>query len=440
MRLKLWLLLSLTVMCSVALLASTSFAQSQSNRPKLKDFGFSLGRLKRERPRKQADSRKGEKQSQTDETKLDEGDIIRIETNLVTSQISVLDDRGNLIQNLNADDLVVTEDGEPQKVEHFLRGDDVKVPRTIVLIIDYSGSQLPYIRRSIDAAKVLVDKLLPLDVMAIVTDDVDLLVDFTNDKEKLKQKLELLYERTRSGRLGRSVQYSALMATLNEAFSEEDLRPIIIFQTDGDQLGHLRDPIVGLEMPPDLPENIRDELRQGGLAGQYLPNSADFSLFDLYHVVEKTRATVYTVIPGYRLLNKSQEEQIETMKKIQETWLVRQGKWSREDQEKYHAMKDKWRIFSPANLAFAAQEKLIIQQALHGVASRAGGWTEFLETPEEADGIYNRILVDINHRYIIGYYPTNKAHDGTKRKIKFAIKDHPEYKVVGRNSYYAPTH
>jgi hypothetical protein len=173
-------------------------------------------------------------------------------------------------------------------------------------------------------------------------------------------------------------------------------------------------------------------------AAPYEPNSVNFTLFDLYRVVEKSRATIYTVIPGYRLLNKSLEEQMETMKKIQEMRLIREGKWSREDQEKYNAVKDKWRMFSPANLAVSARENSTIQQALNGVASRAGGWTEFLEKPEDADAIYNRVLVDINHRYIVGYYPTNKAHDGTKRKIKFLVKDHPEYKVVGRNWYYAP--
>jgi VWFA-related protein len=436
MRPKLRLLLSLTVTCSLALLAFPSLAQSPPQRPKLKDFGSSLDHLKRERPKKQSDSKGGDKKTGDE---VDEGDVIRTDTNLVTSEISVLDDRGNLVQNLNPEDVVITEDGEPQKVIHFLHGDDVTVPRTIVLIIDYSGSQLPYIRRSIDAAKVLVDKLLPLDVMAIVTDDVELLVDFTNDKEKLKQKLESLYQRTQAGKLGRSVQYSALMATLNEAFSEEDLRPIIIFQTDGDQLLHLRDPVVGLAVPPDLPNDLKEAMLRARQAAPYEPNSVDFTLFDLYRTVEKSRATVYTVIPGYRLLNKSLEEQMETMKKIQEMRLIRQGKWSREDQERYNTVRDKWRIFSPANLAVSAKENSTIQQALNGVASRAGGWTEFLEKPEDADAIYNRILVDINHRYIVGYYPTNKAHDGTKRRIKFAIKDHPEYHVVGRNYYFSPT-
>lgn len=90
-------------------------------------------------------------------------------------------------------------------------------------------------------------------------------------------------------------------------------------------------------------------------------------------------------------------------------------------------------------MAFRAQQLHVMQQALNAVAPRTGGWTEFLEKPEDAEGIYNRILVDINHRYIVGYYPTNKAHDGTRRKLKFAIKDHPEYHVLGRLAYYAPS-
>ena len=79
-----------------------------------------------------------------------------------------------------------------------------------------------------------------------------------------------------------------------------------------------------------------------------------------------------------------------------------------------------------------------MQMALSAVAPRSGGWTEFLETPDQAEGIYNRILADINHRYIVGYYPTNKTHDGARRKIKFEVKGHPEYYVLGRTSYYAP--
>jgi hypothetical protein len=68
----------------------------------------------------------------------------------------------------------------------------------------------------------------------------------------------------------------------------------------------------------------------------------------------------------------------------------------------------------------------------------SGGWADFLEVPAQADAIYSRIFSDINQRYIVGYYPTNKERDGKRRKIEFKVKGHPEYQVYGRLSYFAP--
>ena len=80
-----------------------------------------------------------------------------------------------------------------------------------------------------------------------------------------------------------------------------------------------------------------------------------------------------------------------------------------------------------------------MQAALSGMAALTGGWTEFLERPEQAEGIYARIFTDINQRYIVGYYPTNKERDGKRRKIEFAVKGYPEYQIYGRRSYFAPS-
>jgi hypothetical protein len=77
------------------------------------------------------------------------------------------------------------------------------------------------------------------------------------------------------------------------------------------------------------------------------------------------------------------------------------------------------------------------QEAAARVAELSGGWAEFLNSPERATAIYERILADINNRYIIGYYPTNKERDGKLRKVHIEVRNHPEYKVHGRESYYA---
>lgn len=79
-----------------------------------------------------------------------------------------------------------------------------------------------------------------------------------------------------------------------------------------------------------------------------------------------------------------------------------------------------------------------MQTALVDMASLTGGWADFLEEPSQAGGIYERILSDMNRRYVIGYYPANKARDGKRRRVSIEVRGHPEYLVKGRRSYYAP--
>src|SRR5205085_11066650 len=98
----------------------------------------------------------------------------RIETSLVVCDVLVTDRQGRPQRNLKPTDFIISEDGVSQQLGHFALGDNADLSRSIVLIIDYSRSQFPYIADSIEAAKVLVDKLGPHDQMAIVTYDVEL--------------------------------------------------------------------------------------------------------------------------------------------------------------------------------------------------------------------------------------------------------------------------
>jgi len=75
--------------------------------------------------------------------------------------------------------------------------------------------------------------------------------------------------------------------------------------------------------------------------------------------------------------------------------------------------------------------------ALAAVARFTGAWTEFLEEPNQADQIYSRILTDIDRRYVIGYYPTNRVRDGKRRKVHIEVRNHPEYVVWRQKTYFA---
>jgi len=439
------LLILATILAFPYLLASAQ--EPTREKPELKDFGSSVRKLKWDPERKAAVETRQERIANTSAGE----DVVRVETSLVVCDVSVLDQQGRAVEGLTPADFVLMEDNQPQQVGPFSLGDNSKIPRSIVLLIDYSGSQLPFINTSIAAAKTLVDKLGPRDRMALVTDDVELLLDFTTDKKKLKEKLEYLRKKStakpsifgsfRMTRFGRSAQYSALMATLKEAFDNEDQRPIVIFQTDGDELMFLRDSTITPYIPPNLPpDQMKVAEENAKRMEQYQRDHVrEFSLADVYKQAERSRATIYTVIPGFRLIGLPFADQVKQMKAESEQRL---SAWSgtfghsRTKQMKEQE-EERWNTTSPDLLRHEVETEVIVQTALADVAPLTGGWTSFLEQPSQADEIYSRIFADINRRYVIGYYPTNKQHDGKRRKVIVEVRGHPDYVVLGRKSYLA---
>jgi VWFA-related protein len=373
-------------------------------RPRLKSFGDSMYLTSEE-----VEKRRTQQQRQSEDD-----DVVRVDTNMVVSDVLVLDAQGRPIEGLGANNFIIKEDNQPQEIESISLGNSEEVPRSIVLVIDYSNSQLPYVITSVEAAKTLVDKLKRRDRMALVTDDIELLVDFTSDKEVLKAQLDQLKQRAMSGRLGRSLQYDALLATLNELFNREEERPIVIFQTDGDELDALG------QGPPEW-------LRP------YMP-AHKFTFVDLLTAAERARVTIYSIIPGVSMLGLSDEE------------LLKQSRLDWENRMK--STEELWRSRNmPTRSADPPTDEVLIRNAsrwihLHlGVvqlAKATGGWADYLEKPEQADGLYAHVLNDINQRYVIAYYPKNHARDGQRRKVSFEVRGHPEYIILGRRSYFAP--
>jgi VWFA-related protein len=434
----------LILLLLTALFSSTAAQQ----KPRLKDFGASVKKLKWDPERKQT----SEQNPSTTQKPESDDEVITFDTTLIASDLLVLDAKGHAVKGLVASDFVITEDGAPQKVGHFLLGSNTSVGRSIVLIIDYSGSQFPYIQNSVDAAKVLIDKLGPHDSMALITDDIEMLCDFTSNKTELKKKLDILIERSKGKkgflglggkniRYGLSAQYSSLLATLNEAFNNEDERPIIVFQTDGDEAKYLRNSIIKPHVPAGLPPewiapvqaNIEAELKlqRDGMT--------EFSLEDVYRAVERSRATIYTVVPGKKFIGLTPDQQIEAIREVDDRAMNEAlPTVSKEVREAFKARREAQRTQTliPIML-YRAEEFATLQSALVEISNLSGGWADFLETPSQAQSIYSRIFADINDRYIVGYYPANKKSDGKRHKFDVEIKGHPEYTIVGRKFYYA---
>ena len=160
-----------------------------------------------------------------------------------------------------------------------------------------------------------------------------------------------------------------------------------------------------------------------------LRNHREFSLNDIYKAAEQSRATIYSVVPGFRLLGLTKEDQIAQMRAwndrlISLPWISRK---TREDNKRLPREVMNWEAEDMSNL----------QSALAVLSTITGGWIDFFDQPSGAADIYSHILSDINERYIVGYYSTNKVHDGKRRKVTIEVRNHPDYMVIGRKSYYA---
>ena len=112
-------------------------------------------------------------------------EIIKVETNLVTMPVSVLDRDGRFISGLQQRDFKIFEDGVEQKLDYF---QSVEQPFTVILLIDVSPSTQFAIEEIQNAAITFVDKLRPADRVQVVAFDqrVQVMCPLTNDRNILR--------------------------------------------------------------------------------------------------------------------------------------------------------------------------------------------------------------------------------------------------------------
>ncbi len=346
-----------------------------------------------------------EKTKSEEQTVETDDEVLRVDTTMVVNGVQVLDRKGRFVKGLKKKDFIITENGEPQEIESFALGDDALIPRSIVLIIDYSGSQRYYIDTSVEAAKTLIDRLNPRDKIAVLTDDVKLLSNFTTDKALLKKRLDTLKTLSATKSYGASLQYTALLAALKNMFGKEDVRPIVIFQTDGDELSWVQ--------------------------------RKSFTFQDVLKVVERSPATIYSIIPGQKFVGAKKGQQREFAAiEIQKTESANRSQSRSYDTSLGGSNSIAYRL--PEDVIEAYVKTALKQQTqLEQVAKTSGGFADYIRTANEAGAVYARILQGINDLYLIGYYPSNQTRDGRRRTVKVEVRGHPEYSVSGLKIYSA---
>ena len=123
-----------------------------------------------------------------DEVIVEDDEIIKVETNLVTMPVSVLDRNGRFISGLQQRDFQIFENGVQQKVEYF---QSVEQPFTVVLLLDVSNSTAFQINEIQDAAITFIDQLRRDDRVMVLSFDerVHILSQPTNNRTTLRNAI-----------------------------------------------------------------------------------------------------------------------------------------------------------------------------------------------------------------------------------------------------------
>lgn len=160
---------------------------------------------------------------------MGEGDVLRVETNLVSLYVSAYSPKLQThVATLEQKDFLVSEDGTPQTISFFAATD---VPFDLVLLLDLSGStsrKRGLIRKT---TQHFIEAARPGDRLAIVTftDTPTIVSPLTNDHAKLLEAAKKIEGD------GASYVWDALKFTLDQVLGPKtlDRRRAVVFMTDG---------------------------------------------------------------------------------------------------------------------------------------------------------------------------------------------------------------
>ena len=101
---------------------------------------------------------------------VDEGDVVRVETQLVSVPAVIKNNAGRPITGLKRDNFILFEDGQPQSISNF---GTTEAPFEIALLLDTSGSTREDVTLIREAAMAFINSLRPGDRVALVAFNTD---------------------------------------------------------------------------------------------------------------------------------------------------------------------------------------------------------------------------------------------------------------------------
>jgi len=343
---------------------------------------------------------------------VDEGDVVRVDTQLVSVPAVVTDSTGHPLSSLRQDNFQLFEDGKLQTITNF---GTTQTPFEIALLLDTSGSTSNDVALIREAAKSFVESLRSGDRVGVVAFNtlpegtnkiaaVEVLTKLTNNRDALQSAIDNL------GSSNGTPYYDALDRVATDIFADpprEEVRGrrAIVALTDG----------VDSASDSDF-ASVRAKLTRAGIACYFIQiNTEDFVEDRLMRDCQDD---------GRLALS---QKQLARYKQI----FLKGAK--AEDYTNFCQMGPFERMSISRSLYNLARTEM------NDLSKSSGGRSIVAASLADARAAFARIAADIGTFYSLGYYPTNKARDGKFRTIHLEIRGvKDKTQVRSRDGYYAP--
>jgi Ca-activated chloride channel family protein len=342
---------------------------------------------------------------------VDDDEVVKIETQLVSVPAVVTDTTGRPLTNLRAENFVLFEDGRPQKIANFAT---TEAPFEVALLLDTSGStreDVGLIRR---AALSFIKSLRPGDRVSIVAFDtkeegetklaaVEVKSPLTDDPEELRAAVESI------GASNGTPFYDSLEKVAKEIFRDkpkDDMRGrrALVALTDGVD-----------STSESTFEEARELLKRAGVVAYFVQvNTEDYVEDRLMQDCQDG---------GALRLSRTQLQRYRR--------LIAPGA-DAEDFSNFCQMGQFERMHASRTLYQLARREM------NALARDSGGKTFPATDLRDAQRAFRQVSEDIGTQYSIGYYSTNTARDGGFRTIKVQVRGVKDAQVRAREGYQAP--
>ena len=319
-----------------------------------------------------------------DKEEVGEGDVVRIDTNLVTVPVSVLDREGRFISDLRREQFNVFENGVEQKLAYF---EPTEKPFTVALLLDTSGSTFFHLWEIKEAAINFAKQLRPQDRVLVVTFDrlVMLLTEATNDLNVVTEVIQ------RNAITGFSTRlYDALDLVIKARLNKIDGRKAIVLFTDGVDTGSYQ---------ATYESTVREVEELDALIYPIQYDTTDF-----VDAQTRTNTTIETTTIKSRNFPPRSSSRVT-----------------------YGTPK-------ASGPGTSIGDYKLADQYLHKLATKTGGQLYVANDRTQLSEAFSKIAEELRHQYSLGYYPQTTLQSGERREIKVRV-DQPNVAVRARDSY-----